>query len=148
MSFEVVTLSAFSTAALFFTGWSNTMDSGWAMPTVVFLPGARVSLFTLPVAAVVNPAVSVPPPVPLASTRYVVPGAAGRSEVQVPPSGESRPVRAVPSPAETVTVRSFPAAGVTVTGRPAVAASPRRFTEIRMALSAAFEEPVPCALPS
>lgn len=86
MLFEVETLSAFSTAALFFTGWSNTMDSGWAMPTVVFLPGARVSLFTVPAAAVVNPAVSPPPPVSFASTRYVVPGAAGRSDVQVLPS--------------------------------------------------------------
>lgn len=55
-------------------------------------------------------------------------------------------MRASPPSAETVTVRSFPAVSVTVTGRPAVAAVPRRFTEIRVA--AAFGEPVPCALPS
>ncbi len=51
MWFEVDTLSAFSTAALSLTGLSNTIDSGCATPTVVFLPGASVSLFTLSAAS-------------------------------------------------------------------------------------------------
>lgn len=55
MLFEVVTFRCFSTSALFFTGLSNTIETGWATPTTgLALPGLIVTLFTLSAATVLN----------------------------------------------------------------------------------------------
>ena len=143
VSFEVDTLRAFSTAALFFTGWSKTTDTGWAIPTVVFLPGASDSLFTFSASAVVKVAVSLPPSASFASTVYAVPGAATRSDIQLRPSADIFPASAPPSSAVTETVFSFPSASVTFTGSPGAAALPWRFTE--MLVAGALASPPSCA---
>lgn len=119
MLFEVVTLSCFSTSALFVTGLSKTSDTGIATPTVLPLVMLIETLFTLSAALVLNCVVALWLSVFCASTLYSAPAGALRSEVQLFPSSAIFPGSSAPLASVTFTWASLPSATVTVTGWPA-----------------------------